>query len=98
MALYDFRALGILNQTFILDNYSLHLSLCEMIEDCGANSFAFLKMGTNCYRLSEDDNLYANNVQRRGDILSLQHNSDQICSATGSKYSIVFNLKCSTDQ
>jgi hypothetical protein len=71
MALYDFRALGILNQTFALEDYNLHLSLCEMIEDCGANSFAFLKKGTKCYRLSEDDNLYANKVYRKGDILTL---------------------------
>ena len=84
MALYDFRALSIVNQTFALEDYSLNLSLCEMIEDCGANSFAFLKKGPNCYRLSEDDNLDANNVQRKDDILSLLHKSDQFCNATGS--------------
>lgn len=52
MALYDFRALGVVNQTFDLDEYKLDLSLCEMIEDCGYNSFAFLKKGTKCYHLS----------------------------------------------
>lgn len=40
-----------------------------MIEDCGGNSFAFLKKGSQCNRLSEDDNLYANSVQKRGDTL-----------------------------
>jgi len=66
MALYDFRTLNLTDQTYVLEDYKLEFNLCEMLEDCGGNSFAFLKQNSSCSRLSEHNNLYASNVSKRG--------------------------------